>query len=153
MRMQQLEKLQSIIPEVSVSYDHFMPRGLSGFYEPNRIRLNSNNDYYKNVEVLAEEIGHHFTSYGDISDYRKVESMKQEHRARRFAIKLVMPLEKLIECYEMNFWGDKYEMCTHLEITPEFFDSAVKDYVKKFGQYVKYDGYKIYFEPLEIIKI
>lgn len=151
--MKKLEKLQSLIPEVSVSYDHFMPKGLSGFYEPNKIRLNSRNDYYKNVEVLAEEIGHHFTSYGDISDYRMIKNMQQEHRARRYAIKLIMPLEKLIECYELNVWGDKYEICIHLEITPEYFDSAVKDYIKKFGHYVKYDGYKISFEPLSIEKL
>lgn len=151
--MQKLEQLTSIIPDVKVTYDHLMPKALAGLYSTNRIRLNARNDYYKNVEVLAEEIGHHYTSFGDISDYSNINSMKQEHRARRYAIKLILPLEKLIECYHSDVWGDKYEICTHLEITPEYFDSAVKDYIKKFGHYVKYDGYKISFEPLSIKKL
>lgn len=148
--MQQLEKLMTKIPNVQVMYDEFMPKGLSGMYEPNRISLNIRNNYYKNVEVLAEEIGHHYTSFGDITDYSKVDSMKQEHRARRYAVKLVMPLEKLIECYELNIWGDKYEMCTHLEIESNFFDFAIRDYIKQFGSYVKYGKYLIRFEPLSI---
>lgn len=151
--MQQLEKLIAQVPEVNIAYDQFMPRNLKGLYFDNNIRLNMNNDYYQNVGILAEEIGHYKTSYGHIQDYSKIENMKQENRARRYAIKLVMPLEKLIECFNMNIWGDKYEVCNYLEITPEFFDSAVEDYIKKFGKYVKYDGYKIYFEPLNITKL
>lgn len=148
--MQQFEKLMAEIPNVQIMYDKYMPKGLSGVYEPNIIRLNNRNDYYKNVEVLAEEIGHHYTSYGDITDYSSIDSMKQEHRARRYAIKLIMPLEKLIECYEQGIWGDKYEMCTRLEITPAYFDKAVEDYKRQFGAYVKYGKYLITFEPLNI---
>ncbi|HJA91224.1 MAG TPA: ImmA/IrrE family metallo-endopeptidase [Candidatus Jeotgalibaca merdavium] len=151
--MQKLEKLIAKVPEVNITFDQYMPRNLKGLYFDNNIRLNSKNDYYQNVVVLAEEIGHHYTSYGHIHDYSQVTNMQQEHRARRFAIKLLLPLEKIIECYEMNVWGDKYEICSYLEITPNFFEEAVSDYIKKFGQYVKYDGYKISFEPLNIEKI
>lgn len=148
--MQQIEKLLAEIPNVNVLFNQYMPKGLSGLYEPNRIRLNARNDYYKNVEVLAEEIGHYYTSHGDITDYTKISNMKQELRARRYAIKLILPLEKLIECYEQGFWGDKYEMCGQLEISPEFFHRAVEDYKRQFGSYVKYDKYLIRFEPLSI---
>lgn len=148
--MQQFEKLLTKIPDVSISYDNFMPKGLAGLYEPNKIRLNPKNDYYKNVSVLAEEIGHYYTSHGVITDYSNIDNMKQEHKARRYAVKLVMPLEKLIECFEENIWGDEYEICSHLEITPDFFQFAVEDYKKQFGAYVKYGKYLIRFEPLSI---
>lgn len=151
--MQQLEKLFAQVPEINISYDQFMPKSLKGIYFDNNIRLNTNNDYYQNVGVLAEEIGHHFTSYGHIQDYSKIDNMQQERRARRYAIKLILPLEKLIESYELKIWGDKFELCSHLEITPELFDKAIEDYIKKFGKYVKYDGYKISFEPLNMTKL
>lgn len=151
--MQQFERLLTKIPDVSISYDNFMPKGLSGLYEPNKIRLNPKNDYYKNVAVLAEEIGHYYTSHGVITDYSNIDNMKQEHKARRYAVKLVMPLEKLIECYEQNIWGDKYEICTHLEISPDFFSFAIEDYKRQFGAYVNYGGYKIVFDPLSIKKV
>lgn len=151
--MQQLEKLIAQVPEINISYDRFMPKSLKGLYYDNNIKLNPSNDYYYNVGILAEEIGHHMTSYGNITDYSKVNNMKQELKARRAAIKLVIPLERLIECYELNIWGDKYEICSYLEITPDFFNTAVEDYIKKFGKYVKYDGYRISFEPLSIKKL
>lgn len=150
--MQQLEKLIAQVPEVNISYDHFMPKALKGFYYDNNINLNPENDYYQNVAVLAEEIGHYYTSYGDITDYSKIDNMKQEFKARREAIKLVIPLEKIIECYELGIWGDIHEMCNHLEVDYEFLKYAIEDYKKKFGSYVKYDGYKIEFEPLRILK-
>lgn len=151
--MQKLEKLMSTVPEVNVNYDHLMPKSLKGLYYDENIKLNTRNNYYQNVEVLAEEIGHYKTSFGHIHDYSKVTNMKQEHVARRYAIKLIMPLEKLIECYEQGIWGDKYEVCEHLEITTNFFDKAIEDYKKKFGYYVKYSGYYINFADLEINKL
>jgi hypothetical protein len=151
--MQQLERLQSIIPEVNISYDHLMPKKLSGLYFDNHIKLNAQNDYYKNVEVLGEEIGHHYTSHGHIMDYSKIDNMRQELRARRLGIHLVMPLEKLIECYEHGHWGDIYAMCLHLEIDRSFFYRAIEDYKKQFGSHVHYDGYRIEFEPLKIERV
>lgn len=151
--MQQLERLKSRIPEIHISYDHLMPKGLSGLYTNRNIRLNAKNDYYKNVSVLAEEIGHYHTSYGDITDYSNLDNMRQELRARRFGIKLILPLEKLIECYEAGLWGDIYAMCLHLEIDRSYFKEAVEDYKKQFGHYVKYDGYLIEFEPLNIKRL
>lgn len=152
MGMQQLEKLRSLIPEVDISYDHLMPKGLSGLYYDKNIKLNATNDYYTNVSVLAEEIGHYFTSYGDITDYKHVDNMRQELRARREAIKLILPLESIIECYESGYWGDIYAMCLHLEIDRSYFYEAIKDYKMKFGSYIMYDGYLIEFEPLKIEK-
>ena len=46
------------------------------------------NDIDTNVEracVLAEEMGHHFTSAGDIIDQADIQNRKQEFRARMWA--------------------------------------------------------------------
>jgi hypothetical protein len=151
--VQQLERLISRVPEVNITHDYLMPKSLDGIYYDDNIRLNANNDYYKNVAVLAEEIGHYYTSSGHITNYRDINNMRQEIRARRVGIKLVLPLENLIDCYEKGHWGDLYAMCLHLEIDRSYFEEAIEDYKRQFGSYVKYDGYLIEFEPLKIKRI
>ena len=50
--------------------------------------------------VLAEEIGHYRTSSGNILDQNKVESRKQEYRARLYGYNLKIGLAGLIRAYE-----------------------------------------------------
>ena len=50
--------------------------------------------------VLAEEIGHYRTSSGNILDQNKVESRKQEYRARLYGYNLKIGLTGLISTYE-----------------------------------------------------
>lgn len=148
--MQKLEQLASKVPEVDVDYRSLLPNGLSGIYFDYKIKLSHENDYYKNIEVLAEEIGHYYTSDGNITNYKNINSMRQEVKARRFGVKLALPLESLIDCYEKGMWGDICSMCMHLEISVKYFENAVESYKEQFGSYVKYDGYLIEFEPLNI---
>lgn len=151
--MQQLEKLMECVPELKVTYDAYMPKGLSGLYHKDHIRLNPENSYEKNVGILAEEIGHYLTSNGDITDYSDTNNMKQELVARREALKMLLPLDKLIECYENGIWGNVHEVCEYLEIDTQFFEYAIADYKKQFNMHIDYKGYRIVFEPLSIKKI
>ena len=54
--------------------------------------------------VLAEEIGHYHTSSGNILDQNKVESRKQEYRARLYGYNLKIGLTGLISAYEGRMW-------------------------------------------------
>lgn len=62
--------------------------------------------------VLAEEIGHYRTSSGNILNQNKVESRKQEYRARLYGYNLKIGLTGLIRAYEagcgnlrwLNIW-------------------------------------------------
>lgn len=160
--MQLREKLLDPYPNMVIEYDEDMPVKMGGLYEryfeyPNGIiTLADRLNYYMQNGHLAEEIGHHETSYGDITNaYRRqynVDAARQELRARRYGHKLILPLERLIKCYEHGHWGDIYEMCLCLEIDRSHFKNIIDDYKSKFGQYVKYDGYRIQFEPLKIEK-
>ena len=82
-----------------------------------------------------------------------INAARQELKARRFGFKLAVPLEKLIKCYKQGVWGDVYEMCLTMQIDRSYFYAAIEDYKKQFGTYVKYDGYYIQFEPLDILEI
>lgn len=160
--MQLREKLLAPYPKLELVYDKYMPGKFGGMYERNYeypfglITLSDKLNYYLQNGHLAEEIGHHETSSGNLLGfYNKpynVDIARQELRARRFGHKLILPLEKLIYCYEHGHWGDIYEMCLCLEIDRSYFNKAIEDYKARFGAYVKYRGYTITFEPLSIKK-
>lgn len=161
--MQTKEKLLNQFPNVCIEYDNNLNKKQKGYYERDSfdpdgyITLNSNYNAYILNGVLAEELGHHETTYGNIINYYdkkyNVESARQELRARRYGHKLIMPLEKLIDCYKKGIWGNVYDICLHLEIDRTYLDEILKDYISQFGLYIEIDGYRIEFEPLNIYKI
>ena len=147
--MQQWEKLSQIVPEVNIQLDYLMPKTLSGLNIDDDIYINANNNYYKNVGVLAEEIGHYLTSWGDISDYSKINNMRQEVRARRKGAELVLPFDRIIEAYRHSMQTE-HDICLYLEITPDVLRWIIADYKTRHGTYVDYNGYRITFEPLTV---
>ena len=113
----------------------------------------------KNIEtqaekscVLAEEIGHYRTSSGNILDQNKVESRKQEYRARLYGYNLKIGLAGLIRAYEAGC-GNLYEMAEYLDATEEYLEEAIDCYKSKYGLCTSIDNYIIYFEPLAVIKL
>lgn len=161
--MQTREKLVDSFPKVCIELDNNLHHKKKGYYERDSydpdgyIALNANYNHYILNGVLAEELGHHETTYGNIINYYdkkyNVESARQELRARRYGHKLIMPLEKLIDCYKKGIWGNVYDICLHLEIDRTYLDEILKDYISHFGLFVEIDGYRIEFEPLNIYKI
>ena len=51
----------------------------------------------KKADVLAEELGHHYTTVGNILDQSVAEARKQERAARIWAYKLRIPLLDLVK--------------------------------------------------------
>lgn len=100
--------------------------------------------------VLAEEIGHYRTSFGNILDQSKVESRKQEYRARLYGYNLKIGLAGLIRAYEARC-RDRYEMAEYLDVTEEYLEEAIDCYKAKYGLYASVDNYIIYFEPFAIM--
>ena len=100
--------------------------------------------------VLAEEIGHYRTSFGNILDQSKVESRKQEYRARLYGYNLKIGLAGLIRAYEARC-RDRYEMAEYLDVTEEYLEEAIDCYKAKYGLYASVDNYIIYFEPFAVM--
>ena len=61
-----------------------------GLYFDNIIVIDKSVKGKEYNEVLAEEIGHHYTSAGNILDYKKTKNIKQEVKARRYGIELII---------------------------------------------------------------
>ena len=100
----------------------------------------------KRACVLAEELGHYYTTVGDIIDQSKSENRKQEYRARFWAYNKLIGLSGIISAYKAKC-QNLYEMAEHLDVTEEFLKEALICYKSKYGICAKLDNYIIYFEP------
>lgn len=103
--------------------------------------------------ILAEELGHYYTSYGDILDQKIVCNKKQEHKARLWAYDKQVGLIGIINAYEAKCIN-LYDMADFLDVPENFLLDALSCYKKKYGHYKVLDNYIIYFEPyLGVLKL
>ncbi len=100
--------------------------------------------------ILAEELGHYYTTYGDILDQSDTGNRKQELRARKWAYDRQVGLIGIIRCYEHGCQSIA-EMADYLEVTEEFLHEALSHYRSKYGLSTSVDRYIIYFEPTLLI--
>ena len=78
--------------------------------------------------VLAEELGHFYTSTGNILDMSNTSNRKQELRARLWAYNKQIGLRGLIDCYKANC-KSIHEMAEYLDVTEEFLLEAIECYL------------------------
>lgn len=103
--------------------------------------------------VLAEEIGHHATSYGNILNQNETPNRKQELQARLYGYNLKIGLSGIVKAHQAGC-RNIYEMAEYLEVTEEYLKEALECYRRKYGMCATLDNYIIYFEPrLGIMKI
>lgn len=103
--------------------------------------------------VLAEELGHYYTSSGDITNQSIVSNRKQELRARMYGYNLNVGLMGIAKAFESGC-QNLYEMADFLDVTEEYLKEAIESYRKKYGVFTVVDNYLIYFEPqLSVAKI
>lgn len=101
--------------------------------------------------TLAEELGHYYTTHGDITDQTKVENRKQELRARRWGYECLVPIRKLIQAYKYGC-RSRYEVAKYIEVTEEFLEETITYYLHKYGVCKQIDKYIVYFSPFGIME-
>lgn len=101
--------------------------------------------------VLAEELGHYYTSCGDIIDQRNTVNKKQEVKARRWAVKRLVTLKNIINAFKAGC-RNMYEMAEYLGVTEEFLREAFHNYGQMYGVCKKRGSYTIYFDPPGVYK-
>ena len=103
--------------------------------------------------ILAEELGHHYTTFGDILNQKSVENRKQELKARAWAYNKLIGLIGIVSSYKASC-RNIYEIAEYLEVSEEFLLEALECYRRKYGRCTKLDNYIIYFEPcLEVMEL
>lgn len=100
--------------------------------------------------ILAEELGHHYTSVGNILDLTVSYNRKQERQARIWAYNKQIGLNGLIRAYE-NGCKSRYEIAEFLEVTEQFLEEAILEYREIYGICTSHNGYLVYFIPQLII--
>lgn len=100
--------------------------------------------------VLAEELGHHYTTYGNILDQSDTSNRKQELRARAWAYNKQIGLLGLIRAYEHGC-RNRFEIAEYLEVTEEVLEECLTYYRSKYGLCKTVDNYAVYFVPNLII--
>ncbi len=94
--------------------------------------------------ILAEELGHYYTSTGDIIDQTNIQNRKQEHRARMWAYDKLLPLQLFILAFKHGCHSP-HDTADFLEVSEEFLKDCVKAYYDKYGPFLEIDGYLLMF--------
>jgi len=150
------EKLLNEAKNNNISvYEHYDLSGtqLKGLYCDSVVALSNELDTSAQRScVLAEELGHHYTTTGNILDQSIAANRKQEHRARVWAYRRAFRLTELISAYKYGC-RNRYEIAEHLNVTESFLIDAIAHYKTQYGTYAKVDNYLIYFEPLGVLEL
>ncbi len=102
--------------------------------------------------ILSEELGHYYTSVGNILDQNKVESKKQELKARAWGYQKLIPLNKIIEAHKARC-HNQTELAEYFGVTEEFLLETIEYYKRKLGLFYRIDEkYIITFEPLGVFE-
>lgn len=96
--------------------------------------------------VLAEELGHHYTSYGNMIDMNNLYNRKQERQARLQGYNRMIGLCGIVSAFKAGC-QNRFEVAEHLHVTEEYLQEAIDCYTGKYGEYATLDNYIIYFIP------
>lgn len=96
--------------------------------------------------VLAEELGHHHTSTGNILDLSDIRNQKQEFHARLWGYNKMIGLMGIVRAYKHRC-QNLYEMAEYLEVSEWYLKEALEQYQQKYGSSITVDNYIIIFEP------
>lgn len=154
-------KYELLLTETPVKvYDNAeLPDGIKGLYVETDGRnlilldrsLRTAPDYEKYC-VLAEEIGHHYMTFGNIVNQYEVNNRKKEKKARNWAYKKLVPYSSFIEAFHANA-RNRYEFAELIGVTEEFLEQSINHYHEVHGLSVQYLNYVISFDPLGVTQL
>lgn len=146
------ESLVSEYPQLAIEEVTDIPKGLAGVYFDNVILIDKHRSKYEKHGILAEEIGHYETTYGDITDLTSTWNWKLELTARRWGYEKIVSLDKLVACFELGYTTLE-EVCTFLEVTGKYLQDSIEHYFSRYGLSTWYRGHQINFDPLYIRRV
>lgn len=147
----EFESLLQLASDYDLYVDEkYMPDRIKGLYTDKFIRLNKKIESdFERACVLAEEIGHYHTSYGDTYKLENTIERKQEVKARRWAHHQMIPPRKFISAHKKGLQG-QHEIAEYLGVTEDFLLEAIDNFKAKYGSYIIYGHYRIHFDPLAV---
>lgn len=110
----------------------------------NRIAIRHGMSTVDKTCTLAEELGHYYTTTGDIIDQTDVSNRKQEHRARMWAYGKLLPLQFFMLAFKHGC-RSIHETAEFLEVSEEFLVDCINAYYSKYGSFLETNGYLFMF--------
>ena len=153
--MNPYEKLQDKACEdgVDVIDYPFESNNIKGLYCDGVVAIREDMTIPEKTCALAEELGHHYTSVGNILDMTSAANRKQERQARLWAYNKQIGLIGLVRAFEHGC-QNRFEIAEYLEVTEEFLEECIECYRNKYGICKRVDNYVVYFIPqLSMMKL
>lgn len=147
--MDKYEKLANEASEAGVDiidYD-FKSSNLKGLYQDNTIALSKR--LKTNAEkkcILAEEMGHYYTTSGNILDQKKTNNRKQEYKARTWAYRKLLHPDDLIRAFSKGC-RNRYEISEYLDVTEDFLEQSLNYFKTQYPNGYMKDKYFLMFIP------
>lgn len=110
----------------------------------NKIAIRHNMSNVDKTCTLAEELGHYYTTTGDILDQDNISNRKQEHRARMWAYGKLLPLQFFVLAFKHGC-RSIHETTEFLEVSEEFLIDCINAYHSKYGPFLEMNGYLFMF--------
>lgn len=104
----------------------------------NLIYINSRLSETEKYEVLAEEIGHFKTTYGNILNLNNRVNRMLENKARREGFKLIVKPDDLVKAIKAGA-GDIYEIAEHFNVSIKTLLEIIEDF-KNGGYFNEYSN-------------
>jgi len=149
------EKLEDVAyqDDVDVLNYRFESNNIKGLYCDGVIAIREDMTIPEKTCALAEELGHHETSVGNILDMTSAANRKQERQARLWAYNKQIGLIGLVRAFEHGC-QNRFEIAEYLEVTEEFLEECIECYRNKYGICKQVDNYVVYFIPqLSVMKL
>lgn len=153
--MNKFEKLEDVAyqDDVDVLNYRFESNNIKGLYCDGVIAIREDMTIPEKTCALAEELGHHETSVGNIIDMTSAANRKQERQARLWAYNKQIGLIGLVRAFEHGC-QNRFEIAEYLEVTEEFLEECIECYRNKYGICKRVDNYVVYFIPqLSVMKL
>lgn len=147
--MNKLEKLEQEAFEDSVKVHNYYlgEESLKGIYIDGNVAINTSvSNSAEKTCVLAEELGHHHTSVGNILDMDDMRNRKQERQARLWGYNKLIGLTGIITAFCAGCQS-RHEIAELLDVTEEYLQECIDCYRGKYGVCAEVDNYIIYFIP------
>lgn len=138
---------EAINDGISVDENYSFKGEFSGLYIDGNIALSDRlHTTPEKVCVLAEELGHHHTSVGNILDMNDARNRKQERQARLWGYNRLIGLTGIINAFRAGCQS-RHEIAETLNVTEEYLQECIDCYRDKYGEYIEIDNYMICFIP------
>lgn len=103
----------------------FVSNRLKGIYADNHIALSKQiRTSAERITILAEELGHHYTSHGNILDTSDPKNARQEAKARLWGVRRLVSRELIMDAHKHGC-KTVYEVADYLELPADYLITAM----------------------------